>query len=185
MRNERESDGYLPPQEQLLIAAKVNRLCDATVATFDPETQVADAQDIVNALNPRIKPSGRVGGKATITSSSTSEVREGATNAGNISVSFKDRKTKKFEFGVNRYRIGNYIVRKIRWGRITGITFEHFWDRGMTDEAFQEDRQNTRIDYDSKTLEVVKISIWIPRTRQIACLFITTYKVVPLWEKEK
>lgn len=98
MRNGIESEGYLPPQEQLIIASKVNRLCDASPETFDPKTQVTDAQDIIRALHSKIKPSRFINARYFSTRSSTSEVRAGATNAGNVSTSFKETKTNKISF---------------------------------------------------------------------------------------
>lgn len=54
MKNEKEHK-YLPPQEQLIIAAKIHRLCEMGVETFDPKIHIVDAQDIVKALDPKNK----------------------------------------------------------------------------------------------------------------------------------
>ena len=183
MRNEREPEAYLPQQEQLIVAAKVNRLCEANPETFDPETQVQDAQDIINALSPRTKPHGKFSGGISYISTYKSEAKAGATNSGNVNASFDETKIKKAEFGVEEYRIGNYVASKYTGRNTTLIIFENFWDRDMVNEAFEKNAEETRVEYDTKSLGVQKISVGVPKRRNIACLSITTYQDVPLWQK--
>lgn len=170
----------------MIVAAKVSRLCDANPDTFDPQTQVQDAQYIINALNPRMKSHGRFSGSFTSTSTSKSEVRAGATNAGNVSMSFNETKTKEFKFGVEEYRIGYYVAMKYVGRTSTQIVFEHFWDRGMADEAFGKRPKYTRLDYDTKSLDVQRISIGFPnKKRRFACLIVTTHNEIPLWKRSQ
>lgn len=187
MRNEKDRNEYLPPQEQLIIAAKINRLCEATPETFDPEIQVQDAQDIVNALNSRLKPSDLISGTLSKTSSSHSVVRAGITNAGNVNASFDETKTKKIEFGVENYRIGNYVAIKYVKKNTSRISFEHFWDRGMVNIAFKKPPERTWINYDSETLKISYIGIGLPIIKEFslfsAAIIVITYRDILLWRK--
>lgn len=186
MKNERESEAYLPPQEQLIVAAKVNRLCEADSETFDPKTQVQDAQDIVNALNSRMKPHGRFSGRISFPSRPTSEVRAGATNAGNLNVSVDEPKAKEFKFGIEEYRIGNYVAMKHTGEPNMEIVFEHFRDRAMANKTLRKSPKDTRIAYDKKSLEVQEINIGVPTIREIAYfLTIVTYRNILLWKKSQ
>ncbi len=184
MRNGREFDEYLPPRDQYATALKVNRLCDTDPKTFNPETHVADAQAIINALHSKIKSKRRFKTSILYNSSSSSNIC-GATDAGNFNIGFKEKKTKKIEFGVKEYRIGNYVAYKYIGRDTTEIIFEHFWDRGMTNEAFEKDPHLTALKYDNDSLDVVKISLGVPKRRKIACLRIITYQRIPLWERSQ
>ena len=162
MKKERETQEYLPPQEQLIIAAKIHRLHEATVETFNPEIHVVDAQDIVKALHPRIKPASKYSLRHYSNSSSTSQVRAGATSAGNVNASFKEQKTKKVEFGVHEYRIGNYVATRSVQKHCNYIRFEEFWDRGSINEAFDKTSEGTLIVYDATSLDILEISKLVP-----------------------
>ena len=163
MKKERETQGYLPsPQEQLIIAAKIHRLHEATVETFNPEIHVVDAQDIVKALHPRIKPASKYSLRHYSKSSSTSQVRAGATSAGNVNASFKEQKTKKVEFGVHEYRIGNHVATRSVQKHCNYIRFEEFWDRGSINEAFGKTSEGTLIAYDATSLDILEISKLVP-----------------------
>lgn len=191
MKNERKDKGgefnpYLPAQEQLMIASKINRLCDVDTNTFDPDTQVADAQRIIEALDLRIKPHGKISGNLSHTSSSTSEIRSGATNAGNINASFEETKTKKIEFGIQEYRIGNYVAKKYTGSRTTRIEFEHFWDREVPNEISGKDSRITVLSYNTKkSLEVERISFITPKRKGGRFLALITYGETRLWQRKK
>lgn len=204
-------DVYLEQQEQLIIGAKVNRLCEANPETFDSATQVQDAEDIVTALNSRTRPRGVFSGEASFTSSFSSEVRSGATNARDVNASFDETRTGEFKFGVEEYRIGNYVAikstergksRPVKVGESRGynvvkfvreetsqLMFEHFWDRGEVNTVFARNPQLTVIEYD-ETLDVKSIGIWVPKIKTVRILFSRVritygYNKTTLWEKSK
>lgn len=186
MGNEKRLEGYLPPNEQLILAAKVNRLCAATPDTFDLENQIQDAQDIVTALDPRMKYHGRFSGRISMTSHSESEETAGETNAGSFSTGFEQETTKKVVFGVEEYRVGNYVATKYKGkGEDSRIVFEHSKDRGMINEIFEKDVEDTRINYSTESLDVQKIFIAVPTTRKIACIRFVSHEEVSLWERSK
>lgn len=182
-----ERDGYLEPQEQLVMAAKVNRLCETAIEDFDPETQVQDAQDIVNALDSRVLNSKSISGSASITRSSKSQVKAGATNAGQANVSFDETKRSEVRFGVQEYRVGFYVAKKYKDGKQSILEFEHFWDRGKVNETFKVYQTRTEIVYENESLEIVAINKRVPKTRTLFPIVIeikaTTYSKVPLWQK--
>ena len=194
MKNERETQQYLPPQEQLIIAAKIHGLCEATAETFNPEIHVADAQHIVNALDPRIKQGSNHTVRYYSSSSSTSQVRSGATNAGNVNASFKEQKTKKVELGIHEYRIGNYVATKSSVTKdLNSISFEEFWDRGFVNRAFIKEPEKTTIIYDATSLDTLRISKLVPTTKHHRfklwnrkyALIRTLYRENPLWRRKK
>lgn len=187
-----ERRGYLPSQEQLITASKVNLLCEASPETFDPVTRVPDAQYIVNALHLRIKTKGRLGGRFSRTSSSTSEVRAGATNVGSVSARFDQKTTKKVEFNVAEYRIGRYVAGKLEEKGKACIFFEPYWDRGFVNQAFGKAPEHTGIEYDPKSLEVEKIYRITPTRKRLSSfpvpitILIFSHKgEIILWQKGK
>lgn len=121
-----EREAYLEPQQQLLIAAKVNRLCETAVDEFDPSTQVQDAQDIVNALDSRVLPSKAISGSASVTRSSKSEVKAGMTNAGQVNASFGETKRSEVRFRVREYRVGFYVATKYKDGKQSSFILSIF-----------------------------------------------------------
>lgn len=189
-----ERDAYLEPQEKLVIAAKVNRLCETAIEDFDPETQVQDAQDIVNALDSRVLNSKSISSIASVTRSSKSQVKAGATNAGQVNTAFDETKRSEVRFGEREYRIGFYVATKYKGGKQSKLDFEHFWDRGEVNETFEVDQTQTEIVYENKTLEIVAINKQIPKTRTLfpiialfrisARISATTYSRVPIWQKQ-
>ncbi len=182
-----ERENYLEPQEQLLIAAKVNRVCELQSDEFDPSTHVQDAQDVVNALNSRVLASGRFKGSASYTRPSKSELRAGATSAGQVNASFDETKRSEVRFGVREYRIGFYVATKYNDKRQSSLIFEHFWDRGEVNEAFEDDQPQTEIVYKNDSLEVVAINKRMPTIKTLFPVIIritaTVYNRVPLWQK--
>lgn len=182
MASKEERRGYLSPEEQLLISSKVNRLCEAKPDTFDPITQVPDAQDIVNALDSRIRTSGRIGASVSLTDTGTSEVRAGATGAGSVNASFEEQETAKFEFGVEEYRVGNYVATKTRRRKTSTIEFRHFWDRGIANDAFEKSPRHIAIEYQNESLGVTEISVGIPTGLRFGVLILVNYKYTPLWK---
>ena len=194
MKKERETQEYLPPQEQLIIAAKIHRLHEATVETFNPEIHVVDAQDIVKALHPRIKPASKYSLRHYSNSSSTSQVRAGATSAGNVNASFKEQKTKKVELGIHEYRIGNYVATKVPVTKdLNCINFEEFWNRGFVNRAFNKVPEQTAIIYDATSLDILRISKLDPTIKQHRfklwnrrySLIRVHYRENPLWREKK
>lgn len=127
---------YLPPDEQLIIAAKVHRLYEINRDQFDPATHVADAKDVVRALAPRIKKTGAYL-KVDLKGEGRSSRLLGSTGQGNISVGLGGEDT-KFTLGqIDEYRIGGYVATKDRMLAVgmrgavirPRLIFQPFWDR--------------------------------------------------------
>lgn len=131
---DKEQQLYLPPQEQLIIASKVNRLCEVSVDEFDPKTQVKDAEEIVKALHPRMKAFDGPRIKFIKRSTSRSNVLAGETGLGQINTSFDSEELKVWRFGIEEYKIGGYVA-KLRSNPLT-LEFEYFWSRGEINSAF-------------------------------------------------
>lgn len=193
MKKEEETQDYLPPQEQLIISAKIHNLCEVTAETFDPEIHVAEAQEIIRALDPRIKPESERSFGYYSNSSSLSQVRAGSTNAGNVNASFEEQKSKKVEFGVHEYKIGNYIATKHVHKKFNFIHLEEFWDRGSVNQVFDKTPQSTIILYEQKSLDLVRISKMVPTVKQLGLKLRnrkltareTTLSENRLWQRKK
>lgn len=167
MRNEKDENKYLPPQEQLVIAAKVSRLCQVTPETFDEQIHVLDTQEIVRLLDTILKPTDKRSKLGYNVSSSNSQVKAGATNAGNINARFNERKVEQFQHGTDVYRIGNYNATRHVKGRDARINlkqdnFEQLMYKMIADENLQEILTYTAIEYQTESLEVARISLMVP-----------------------
>jgi hypothetical protein len=180
----RETVEYLDPQEQLRVAAFVNRFCEAMPEDFDEQIHVQDAQEIVRALDPKIKPTkSKFSFFASHTSKSESSVFSGVTDHGNISTSFEETKTRKVSLGkILEYRIGMYVATKRSKRNKSTLYFEYFWDRGEINEAFERKQPITTVTYAEDSLEIASIDKQIPRVRHLGSLIITTYSTVQLWK---
>ncbi len=168
-----DGSAYLEPNEQMILAAKVNRLCEVDDEKFGPEN-LAEAEEIVRKLDSRIQRSGmsirihnRSKGKSTVS--------RGATPQGEINASFDDEKTSKTIIGkVNEYRIGGYVVEKSRFRRTNCLRLEPFFGRGETNEALEKNDGYTCIFYDDG-LVIKKISRHYPVRRNFLGVSVTTY----------
>lgn len=183
MKGKYERKAYLDPKEQLMISLKVNRLCQTDSKTFQPTTQVPDAQEIVKALDSRIKPSGRIGLDLLFTFTGFSEELVGATNAGDVKGRFEKEETEEIKLGVEEYRIGNYVANKTRDRKNSIMTFQHFWDWGAGNEDFEKGSKHTLIKYENKDLDVIEISMGMPVILKFGPFLFANYKYQPLWEK--
>lgn len=52
-----DGSAYLEPNEQMILAAKVNRMCEVDDEKFGPEN-LAEAEEVVRKLDSRIQRSG-------------------------------------------------------------------------------------------------------------------------------
>lgn len=144
---------YLPPDQQLLIGARVNRLCELEPDKFDPAFHLDEVRSIIEALDPRMEESSITQFTLVEKHKSDSTVATGATDHGNISTSFHSDQTKELRIGVKEYRIGAYVATKQTNRDSTFLIFEHFWDRREIDEIFERQKKQTEIGYDKESLE--------------------------------
>jgi len=193
VQNEGPPRQNLSPEQQLLIAAKVSRLSQVTPETFDEQIHIADAQDLVRALDPIIKPTDRKSRQGYGVSYSNSRIRAGATNAGNINASISEKKTKEYSHGVNIYRIGRSNVTKfVNYKNTTNITLENWTHEELGNKIIagvniEQVLRNLQIEYDSNSLEVVRISQMVPEIKQKqsrgTVLFEVQEQATTLWQK--
>lgn len=193
MGKERETRHNLSPEQQLLIAAKVSRLSQVTHGTFDELTHVADAQDIIRALDPIIKPMDRKSRQGYGVSYSDSRIRAGATNAGNINASISEKKTKEYSHGIDSYTIGkSHVTKFINHKNTTNITLgnwtpEELGTKIIAGVNIEQNLINLQIEYDSKSLDVVRISQMVPEIKQKqsreTVLFEVHEQATTLWQK--
>jgi len=183
MKERIDDSAYLEPNEQMILAAKVNRLCEVEDEEFGPENLI-EAQEIVRKLDSRIQRSGmslRISSK----SKGESTVSQGATPQGEMNVSFDDEKKSEVRIGkVDEYRIGGYVVVKSRSRRINCLRFDHFFGRGETNEVLERMDGYTAIFYDD-SLAIKKISRNYPIRRNFLVALVTTYAPKVLWEQGK
>lgn len=153
---------YLPPKQQLFIAAKVNRLCETQPGKFNEAKQVDDAVDIVNALHSRIKPMGMFSIGINIPHLGRSGSGVANTGIGNIPVPIEHQTTFSRKYGIDSYRIGSYLGRKRVEGGSTFLSFQHFRKSGdvMAEVAFETLAPLTVIKYrpesPTKILEIYR-----------------------------
>lgn len=167
----------------MILAAKVNRLCEIDDEEFGPEN-LAEAEEIVRKLDSRIQSSGS---SITITGNSKgkSTISRGATPQGEMNVSFNDEKKSEVRIGkVDEYRIGGYVVIKRGSGRMNTLKIEPFFGRGETNEALEENDEHTKISYDD-SLAIKKISRHYPVRRKFLGVTLITYAPKILWDHGK
>ncbi len=182
---EKENGPYLSSQEQLVLAAKVNRLCEAEPETFDPHTQIQDARSIVVALNDRLGNSSNATFKLNVKKESESKSVAAATDLGTVNTNFDEEETKTYQLGrVNEYRIGGYVATKRQAENSTVLHFEPFWDRGWVTDIFSRYQPTTSIRYNEKSLELLHIQKNFPTFLKLPFLLIVRYKGVLLWERQ-
>lgn len=146
---DKEQQLYLPPNEQLIIGAKVNRLCEVSVEEFDPESQVRDAEEIIRALHPRMKPTNNSNLEVNMTHKGASKMMAGETGFGQVNTSFDSTEIKNFRVGIEEYRIGGYISTLQNYKTFSVLIFEHFWDRGVVGEVFEQKPMSHCISFES------------------------------------
>lgn len=181
---ERETIEYLNPQEQLKVAAMVNRLCEISPEDFDATMHLEDAREIVKALDPKIgQASPRLSMAITLPSSESSQIT-GTTEHGDVSMPAGENEPKEMRIGkLHEYRIGMYVATRRDNRDVSSLTFEHFWDRGEINEALDNDGPETSITYTKEDLDVFRISRHIPKLRHWGPLKITSYNRIDMWNK--
>lgn len=186
-----ESRIYLPPREQLFIAAKVNRLCETDPENFDPNAQLQDAKDIVLALHPRVKPSGKYRVKINYlsTSSSTSTVAD--TGIGNMPIPTSEQTAYSIKYGVNEYRIGTQIATKRVGEKSTSLLFRDFRDNGAVGAVFDKYPPQTIIEYKFEPeVDLLEIRRHFYQIQERRLLWLIPYGAITvaqqdvLWKKE-
>lgn len=181
----KEELAYLEPKKQLLIAAKVNRICAAEAEDFDYKL-IEDAQEVVYALASRIKPSSDVRIFVKIATPGTST--KGETDHGEFSFSSGEKRKNLTLIGrVDKYRIGNYIAQKFTKGKLSKLSFKDFFGAGGTDMALENYKPATQIVYQQEDLSLVNIKRANPKVTKLGLGFINIirYDYVFLWEKDK
>lgn len=175
----KERSVYLNSKEQLLIASKVNRLCDIEIPEGITPAILEDAKEIVAALDPRIKPSGfRFSG--SYKSSRRSKGVLGATDVGSTKADFQTNENKDFIFGkIDSYRIGMYVAEKAVDSGETYLDFVHFWDYGKVSTS----KVLTYINYDPEDLSLKAIGKLIPSSKKFGLFTLVKKKDTVLWGK--
>lgn len=182
---------YLPSSEQLIIAAKVNRICELEPEDPAPFPLVTDAQDIVRSLHPRIESSG-VNVSVESTGRNRFQTFAGATEHGNATSAFDNTQTKKLQIGVREYRIGQFVATRHQGLRFSSIDFESFFDRGAVNQVFGVAPEETRIEYKNSNLSIHSISKLHPVISRITfripffkrfTVNIVRYHGVSIWEQ--
>ena len=149
----------LEPQEQLLVAGKIARLCEVAAEEFDPNTQVEDAAYIINALDSRINFSEK-NSKAVIdfTNKGGKKLLSAETGHGNFTVDITDEsKQTKVGYRDTDFRIGHYVASKFDNNQWMQMQFEHFEDRGTIGTILNRRSNITIVAYLSN-LEVFNIT---------------------------
>ncbi len=141
---------YLNPNKQLVIAAKVNRLCEIDPENFKAPLALPAVYEIIVALDPLVKPSTRFPKATGRKKAERTIVRAGHTEQGDIHTSFDIEPEEQHPAGYNEYRIGGQVVTKTvcdHCGDAT-MSFEPFWGRGATSEGLEEFPTSTRVKYE-------------------------------------
>lgn len=180
-RGNKDKSPYLESKRQLVIAAKVNRICVAEPGDFD-EDLVQDAREVVEALDPRVKISSKFSLTGTFTSPGRSI--KGATEHGEASAS-TGKTERRFQFGLEEYRIGGYIATKSKSRRLSTLTFESFFGRGFANTALGKVEPITEIAYEKEELGLVRIRKGVAVVRKLGILKFITYDYAVFWEVSK
>ena len=180
-----EKDGYLPPHQQLVLAAKVNRLCEVLPKNFDPETQVEDASEIVRLLDPRLQTQRGFQLIFSRRGRSDSSILAGATNAGQINYKTESESERQVKFNIKEYKIGGYVATKVCWWKDATIILEDFWNPHADGTDLGVLEPKTIIRYNPKLLDVRRITRVAFTPRRILG-FINFPKAHPLdmWKAE-
>ena len=176
---EKERSVYLNSKEQLLIASKVNRLCDIDIPEGITPAILEDAKEIVAALDTRIKPSG-ISFSGSYKSSRRSKGVLSATDVGTTKTDFQTSENKDFIFGkIDSYRIGMYIAEKGVDSGKTYLDFVHFWDYKKASSS----KVLTYINYNPKDLSLKAIGKLIPNPKKFGRFILIKKKDTVLWGK--
>lgn len=178
-RKEQEHKGYLAPKDQFVIAAKVNRICEAEASQVD-ENLVGDMEAVVNALEPRVKYTSNVSFKGSVTT--PGDTFTGETEHGEFSAQ-KGKKKREFKKGIEEYRIGNYIALKFKGIKHEDLVFEPFFGAGGANLALGEKPVRTSIKYHmySDRFELVSLFKSEPQSVRVGPLTATRYKHRDIW----
>lgn len=171
---------YLDPKEQLELAAKVSRIYELEPGGFMPEEHLPDVKTIVRTLDPRLKP-WKAAFVAELKSKSDSAIASGATNLGNVNTSFQKEDIKKFQLGVQEYKIGSHVVVKLKRRKLNYLLLEHFWNRGAKTIS-EDDPPVTAIQYKPNNLEIKKVIKKYPYRIFVGPITIMRFKDVTMWK---
>ncbi len=157
--SQNESQRYLESKQQLIIAAKVNWLCETELSQIDPELARAESEVIVNSLDPLLIDKSRVILEMRRDNTETpSSKMVGHTNLGDFSInSTNDDSSSEILLGNQGiYRIGNYVATRITNTRkgYKILSLEHFFGMSGANLALEEYNPHYDITYGIKQLEV-------------------------------
>ncbi len=118
----------LSPNEQLIIGAKVNRICGLAPVEFNSEEHLADVEHIVNALDPLLISSHEYRLMTSNVGQSQNSMM-GQTEHGQVRIPNQNQTNEATSLGSNDFRVGLFVVNKLVLPDYSSLTFEHFWDR--------------------------------------------------------
>lgn len=179
MGKEQANKDYLPPKDQLIIAAKVNRICEAEPSQVN-EDLINNMQAVVNALEPRVNYSSNFTFEGSITTQGDSFT--GETEHGEFSAQGGERE-RKFKKGVEKYRIGNYIAFKYKVRDHDDLVFSPFFGAGGANLALGHHPVRTCIGYHkySDRIELVRLTKANPQIRSLGPILFVRYKQRAIW----
>ncbi len=183
---------YIPkePQGRLLLAQKVDLICNLEPDSFNPEVHIADLRYIVNSIHPNLNNS------SLFTAEARWEGRrdapsQGDTGLGLFPLTNNETNVESVKLGhEDLFRIGAYIVTKFPTfrgkktpQRAYRIRFEHFFGRGEVNERLAKAVLPTEIIYlANEQLDPV----WLRKKRKIpvlkaGALTISSEKIETVW----
>lgn len=166
---------FSDPNEQLELAALVNRFCELEAEEFDADIHLQPAREIVQALDPRIEKSSEelITVSTNINLPNSSPTILGATEAGEVETRVKnnDGKRKGFKKIIGKkkeYRIGAYVITNTSYGNTNVLAFKNFWGHGGSNEALGVYPPFWTIEYNKKDLGVKQITKYYPYEKSIS-----------------
>lgn len=187
-----ERFNYTNEGEIFALGSKINAFCDLTPDTFDPAVHVVEAQEIVEALAPRIRASSSSQLSMRWNLKGLTSVLRGTTEHGDVSITDENRIRGEKTFTTrHEYRIGNYVVRG-RSRRLSGkdtLVFEHFWKRSMGSRVDENPPSQLEITYNRQTLEPTWIASYefVTKAGRLGSIEFSRSVAHPttLWKAEK
>ena len=115
-------------RENLILASKINRICDIVSADQIDESVLQDAQQIINSMSPRIEVSES---SFELSFYTPSKPFGGLMSTGNGDLQNQvnlDKSRKEFQFGKeNEERLGLYRISKDDVDKNFALNFTFFW----------------------------------------------------------
>jgi len=178
----------LSSTERLVLASKVNRLCDIEIGdNFDMGVLLDDAQTIVNTLDPALKVSGEWYIKGSLRGKSRSLGGLASTDKGFFQTNLEDRgKSKDIQLGqVFEDRTGLYKVTKTNEDCGLALNFAYFMKQISRDENIVGIGPTTHILYDKNDNLIKAIIKSEPVLFKLLRFKIIWFKQSNLWGKAK